>query len=366
MTFFKKSYEGLWKSIIRPKREIYDLGDLGPAEFTIENRRYQRNDIILYNQRNMKLVCSLFEPIPEQRIEKRLPCVIFLHGNCSSRLEGINTLHTLLPLNITVFCFDMSGSGLSDGEYVTLGWYERDDVACVIDYLRSTEKVSYIGLWGRSMGAVTALMHGHRDPSIAAMVIDSPFSSMSVLLKEIAKDYTRVPGFLVSLAKGCVKKTIRKKANFNLFELEPIKHVDKCFIPALFVAANQDELIKPHHSERLHDKYAGEKSLIIVDGDHNSDRPQYALDSIGIFFYNTLQCENSWMISHEEERKMSDNLLIPMQEDFQSTSVSELRLLESQSFSLYYPKLTEEEQKKFDEENQRLMQNLGYLNTNSV
>lgn len=28
-----------------------------------------------------------------------------------------------------------------------------------------------IGLWGRSMGAVTALLHGDRDPSIAGMVV---------------------------------------------------------------------------------------------------------------------------------------------------------------------------------------------------
>lgn len=30
----------------------------------------------------------------------------------------------LLPSNITVFAFDFSGSGLSDGEYVSLGWQE--------------------------------------------------------------------------------------------------------------------------------------------------------------------------------------------------------------------------------------------------
>jgi hypothetical protein len=36
------------------------------------------------------------------------------------------------------------------------------------------------------------------------------------------------------------------------------------------------------------EKYSGEKNLIIVDGDHNSPRPEYCLDSISIFFHNTL------------------------------------------------------------------------------
>lgn len=30
----------------------------------------------------------------------------------------------LLPFNITVFTLDFSGSGLSDGDYVSLGWHE--------------------------------------------------------------------------------------------------------------------------------------------------------------------------------------------------------------------------------------------------
>lgn len=56
----------------------------------------------------------------------------------------------------------------------------------MIDYLRKTNTVSLIGLWGRSMGAVTSLMYSDSDPSIAGMVLDSPFSNMEVLAKELA------------------------------------------------------------------------------------------------------------------------------------------------------------------------------------
>jgi len=45
---------------------------------------------------------------------------------------------------------------LSEGDYISLGYYEKDDLSCVVDHLRKTEKVTTIGLWGRSMGAVTA------------------------------------------------------------------------------------------------------------------------------------------------------------------------------------------------------------------
>ncbi len=101
-----------------------------------------------------------------------------MHGNSSSRLEALETVPYFLPANITLFCFDFAGCGLSEGEYISLGWFERDDLAMIIDYLRENRRVSTIGLWGRSMGAVTALLHGDRDPSIAAMVLDSPFSNL--------------------------------------------------------------------------------------------------------------------------------------------------------------------------------------------
>lgn len=57
-----------------------------------------------------------------------MPCVIYLHGNSSSRLEALEAVPYLLPSNVTLFCFDFAGCGLSEGEYISLGWYEREDL----------------------------------------------------------------------------------------------------------------------------------------------------------------------------------------------------------------------------------------------
>ena len=149
----------------------------------------------------------------------------------------------MLSLGITLFAFDFSGSGLSDGDFVSLGWWEREDVkvhptcahllvaplkpfvcrsvavCCqvVMEYLRKQPKVSTIGLWGRSMGAATALLHGDRDPSIAAMVLDSPFTSLETLSHELVNQF--VP-YLPSAASGAVwtmiAESIKEKSDFNI------------------------------------------------------------------------------------------------------------------------------------------------------
>jgi alpha/beta superfamily hydrolase len=68
-------------------------------------------------------------------------------------------------MNCTLFTFDFSGCGRSEGQWVTLGYKEQDDLQTVIDHLRGTNKVSLIGLWGRSMGAVTSIFYTTKLPT---------------------------------------------------------------------------------------------------------------------------------------------------------------------------------------------------------
>ena len=44
-------------------------------------------------------------------------------------------------------------------------------------------------------------------------------------------------------------------------------------------------------SQQIYDRYAGDKNIIIVDGDHNTMRPQFMFDSAGIFLASTLQVQ---------------------------------------------------------------------------
>ena len=133
-----------------------------------------------------------------------------------------------MPMYITVFTFDFSGCGLSEGEYISLGYYERDDVEAIINYLRQSDEISTIALWGRSMGAVTALMYADRDPSIAALVLDSPFSNLKVLAEELCDSQVSLPGFIRSAALGAVRSSIKSRANFDIFDLNPLEnHVKK-------------------------------------------------------------------------------------------------------------------------------------------
>ena len=74
--------------------------------------------------------CSHFEPAENK---EKIPCVIYLHGNCSGRPEALPIVDLMIPLGVSVFTFDFAGCGMSEGEYISLGWHERDDLELVIE-----------------------------------------------------------------------------------------------------------------------------------------------------------------------------------------------------------------------------------------
>ncbi|RXH99522.1 hypothetical protein DVH24_011847 [Malus domestica] len=159
--------------VIRPPRAEYNPDQyLWEKDFTLAGRAYKRQDLEASMGTSYRL---------SEHSSFRLAAI-------GCRADANEAAVMLLPSNITVFTLDFSGSGLSDGDYVSLGWHERDDLKIVVSYLRSKKQNLRIGLWGRSMGAVTCLLYGAEDPSIAGMVLDSAFSSLYVLMMELVDD----------------------------------------------------------------------------------------------------------------------------------------------------------------------------------
>jgi len=127
-TIIKNSYQQLVNAIIRPPRCAYDISKLGPPTFVFCGRTIIRRDFNLVNPREQRICCSMWEPSDSDRPNPSLPCIVYMHGNSSSRLEALSVLSLALTLGATLFSFDFAGSGQSDGEYVSLGVFEKEDL----------------------------------------------------------------------------------------------------------------------------------------------------------------------------------------------------------------------------------------------
>ena len=335
----KISYETLWKAIIRPYRDIYKIKDLGNPKFSFFARTYIRKDYDLISSEGYIMKCSFYEPEISFRPKKIMPVVLYLHGNSSSRLEGMGVLREVLKRDMNLFTIDFPGCGLSEGDYISLGYHESRDVKVVVDFIEKLPGVGNIGLWGRSMGAATTMIYAHKDDRIKAIVMDSPFADFSILAKELVLKQIKLPNFLIDGALKIVNMTVRKKNGLDIEKLKPIDSAPKTKQPAIFVHANNDELINNRHSEMLLNAYGGKnKKLKRCEGNHNSRRPFKIMKEIGEFLYNNLVNNNP---------NVNDNKKV---DDFNNIF----------NLDLY----SEEDQNKIEDENQKNEINTNKIETN--
>ena len=143
----------------------------------------------------------------------------------------------LLSRNIALCCFDFSGCGNAEGEYVSLGVHEQEDLEAVLGYLATVGSITEVALWGRSMGAVTALLFLPGCKFIRAVVVDSPFASFKQLVEDMAAQTTNIPKMMLQPALKLLKRTVKEKADFSLSELNPLKVVPHLHLPAFFIVA---------------------------------------------------------------------------------------------------------------------------------
>ena len=212
----KITYESLWKAIIRPPRDYYKEEELGPTIFNENGRTYIRKDFEIVDFQGKFLKLSFIEPDIKERPYDIMPCVIYVHANSSSRVEGINMKKYLLKNNINICTFDFEGSGYSEGEYISLGYHEKYQLKNIVDFVEKYPGVGEIGLWGRSMGAATTLIYASIDERIKAMVVDSPFSDFRRVAKEMCLAQVSIPGFLIEGAISIIGKSVYKKNKMKI------------------------------------------------------------------------------------------------------------------------------------------------------
>jgi pimeloyl-ACP methyl ester carboxylesterase len=258
-------------AIIRPPRKSYDPTAMplfleGPGK-----RTYVRHAVNISNERDQKLVGSIYVDVTHDLMDGG-PCVIYMHGNASSQHEGQFLIPNLCPLGVAVYCFDFAGCGASDGDIISLGHFEKLDVEFMINNLIVAYNLGPFVLWGRSMGAATALLAEH--PKIAGKVVDSSFTSIPDMIMAIARTL-KMPSIFYPAALLFLKTTIIGRAGFDLSKVSPlIKSKQPGAVPVVICHAVDDEFIPIDQDEKIFAAYANpDKEFVRVAGGHNGRRP---------------------------------------------------------------------------------------------
>ncbi|KAM3139425.1 hypothetical protein pb186bvf_008450 [Paramecium bursaria] len=174
-------FERSCKQFIQPQRVQYSLQDFPLMK---------REDFVVLNKQGLKLVCSLFNPHNSKTV------ILYCHSYNSCRLEGLDFIK--FTNSFALCCFDFQAAGMSEGNFVTFGVKEKDDIEALVNYL--SLKFHQIILWGRSMGATSILLYlnNRKHPKIKAGIIDSPFMKLTKMASRMIRQRLQIPKFIVN------------------------------------------------------------------------------------------------------------------------------------------------------------------------
>jgi pimeloyl-ACP methyl ester carboxylesterase len=188
-------------------------------------------------------------------------------------MDSLEVIDFVLPQGMTMCAFDFSGSGQSEGEYVSFGYYEQRDVDCVVQHLLSHRQVTDIVLWGRSMGAVAALLYTSNHHFVRCVVADSPFVNFKDLCLKVIESY-HIPRFLSGYIVDKLRATVLEKAGFLIEDVDTLRAVAQCSMPLIFIHSAQDLLVNIDQSRRLFEVCRSESTFLEVQGSHNAMRAE--------------------------------------------------------------------------------------------
>jgi pimeloyl-ACP methyl ester carboxylesterase len=265
-----KYVEQAVSAIIRPPRKHYDPSDIPVFLEDSNNHTYVRHPVNVLNDRNQRLVGSLYVDATTD-LMGGIPCIAYMHGNSSCQLEGQFLIPNICPHGIALYCFDFAGCGVSDGDFISLGHYEAQDVCFLMTYLNTMFGLAPFVLWGRSMGASTALMVQHE--LLQGRVVDSAFTSVLGMITAVAQKMN-IPSFFNGPAVWFLGKKIARLADFDISNVSALKMASlPNNVPLILCHAQDDEFIPVAHSEEIFAVYLStHKKFVRVDGGHNGRR----------------------------------------------------------------------------------------------
>ena len=299
----------LAKFVYRPFRRHYSINNLPSGLYAQDGNLSKRVPLSFKNSRDETIVGSLY--LTTKPLKTCNPCVIYLHGNCSSQNEGTFLVHWVSHLGVNVCCIDCSGCGESTGKHIGLGVLEREDVKATIKELREHHSIDKIILLGRSMGACTSVWYASENNDIDGIICDSPYLS----LRDIANDfiernkYSSLLWFVSLFLYPWLNIFVKFNAKFSMNDINITNILSNGRAPALFVHAYKDSFIGIRETREIFANYGGkEKYFMTCEGDHNDVRPLQVKYQYVSFICKVFGIANNEFVENGANKNETDEL----------------------------------------------------------
>lgn len=208
-----------------------------------------------------ELIAACFrQPEPKGK-----PWVILLHGYTGWKEEMYHHAAKYFEKGYNILCPDLRCQGESEGDFIGMGWTDREDVLNWIGLITDTYPDADIVLQGESMGASCVLMMtgGDLPDNIKCVISDCAFTDSFSMFRKQLRDWFSVPdiGFISS-----ARFWLKIRGGYDLKDASALNEVKSSSTPTLFIQGDQDRIVPVSAAKELYDACTAEKEILIVEG----------------------------------------------------------------------------------------------------
>lgn len=201
-----------------------------------------------------------------KRIEGWLiPCdsargtILIFHGYSGNKSSMLDKAVIFKDLGYETLLIDFMGSGGSEGNQTTIGFFESQEVCAAFRYSKQRSNKPVV-LFGTSMGAA-AIMKAVADSSLAAdaLILECPFGTMQETVEARFRSM-HAPVFPMArllVFWGGVQN------GFNAFAHNPASYASKVNIPTLLMYGEKDRSVSRSETDRIFTALGGAKKLVL-------------------------------------------------------------------------------------------------------
>lgn len=189
--------------------------------------------------------------------------VITVHGYTSEGINMSSYAKNYYDIGYNVLIPDLRSHGLSEGDYIGMGWDDRLDIIDWINTILEYNPNAEIVLHGVSMGAATVSMVSGEDlPSnVKAIVADCGYTSVWDEFAYQLDDLFSLPEFPILNVSSLVAKV---RAGYFLGEASTLKQVAKSKTPILFIHGDEDDFVPYYMMEELYNATSSKKEMLTI------------------------------------------------------------------------------------------------------
>lgn len=193
------------------------------------------------------------------------PAVVIVHGVGDSLESFADMGLAYAARGHTVLLLDTRGHGGSEGDRITLGAREREDVRAAMDRLRG-EGAAGAGLIlvGHSMGAVAVLRAAADQPDVRAVIAEAPYDTFRETIARHAFLLYRLPRWAPVIPLSIALAEWR--GGFDADEVDAVAAAARVRGALLAIADGADDRMPEAVVRRVYDAHHGPKRLWVAPG----------------------------------------------------------------------------------------------------